>query len=125
KAYEKLDTYDPSFKFFSWLYKIAVNESINYVKKRNRETRLNHEHVASQKSAENRLIENETGEHIQNALATLKLDHRIVLILKHFLDLSYKEIGGILEIPVKRVKSRLFTGRQLLKDILIKQGFIR
>jgi len=125
KTYEKMDTYDPSRKFFSWLYKIAVNESLNHLKQREREMRVDHELRASQKSTESRIIENETGEHIQRALTSLKFDYRVVLILKHFLELSYKEIGEILEIPTKKVKSRLFTGRQILRETLIKQGYIK
>jgi RNA polymerase sigma-70 factor (ECF subfamily) len=122
KAYEKFSTYDASRKLFSWLYKIAVNESINNINRGKRVQKLNPESAASQKGPEEHLSQVETGEQIQDALRALNLDYRLVLVLKHFLDLSYSEIGELLQIPEKTVKSRLFTGRQLLKDLLLKQG---
>jgi RNA polymerase sigma-70 factor, ECF subfamily len=53
------------------------------------------------------------------------VDYRAVVVLKHFEGLSYEEIGQILEIPEKKVKSRLFSARQILKDILVKKGLGR
>ncbi len=50
------------------------------------------------------------------------MDHRVVIILKHFENLSYRDIGYILDIPEKKVKSRLFISRQLLRDILVAKG---
>jgi RNA polymerase sigma-70 factor (ECF subfamily) len=58
------------------------------------------------------------------ALMDLDPTYRTVVVLKHFRDLSYKEISEILEIPEKTVKSRLFTGRQLLRNVLVARGII-
>jgi RNA polymerase sigma-70 factor (ECF subfamily) len=55
---------------------------------------------------------------------TIKPEYRAVIVLKHFLDMSYEDIGQILELPEKTVKSRLFTGRQLLKDALQTSGIL-
>ena len=55
---------------------------------------------------------------VQAALMTIKSDYRSVVVLKHFLGCSYVEISQILEIPEKKVKSRLYTARQQLKDAL-------
>jgi RNA polymerase sigma-70 factor (ECF subfamily) len=51
---------------------------------------------------------------VQVALQTLSLDYREVVVLRHFTDLSYDEIAAALGIPVKTVKSRLYTARQQL-----------
>jgi RNA polymerase sigma-70 factor (ECF subfamily) len=59
---------------------------------------------------------------VQAALMTINTDYRTVVILKHFLGCSYVEIGEILELPEKTVKSRLYTARQHLKDELTDQG---
>ena len=59
---------------------------------------------------------------IQAALMSIKPEYRTVIILKHFVDCSYHEISQILDISEKKVKSRLYTGRQLLKDALDKSG---
>jgi RNA polymerase sigma-70 factor (ECF subfamily) len=60
---------------------------------------------------------------IQDGHMMLNIDHRAVIILKHLQGLSYTEISQILDIPEKTVKSRLFTARQVLRDILKRKGF--
>jgi RNA polymerase sigma-70 factor (ECF subfamily) len=61
---------------------------------------------------------------IQSAMMLLKLDYRSVIILKHFQGLSYQEMAYILDIPEKTVKSRLYSARQMLKQVLLKQGYV-
>ncbi|NUM75769.1 sigma-70 family RNA polymerase sigma factor [candidate division KSB1 bacterium] len=121
KAYEKLGTFDARFKFFSWIYRMAVNESLNFLKRRRRWEGLDEgrDYAAAAETVE----ENDMGQTIQNALMFLKVEHRAVIILKHLEGLSYEEIAFILEVPTKTVKSRLFSARQMLKTILLKQGY--
>lgn len=121
KAYDKRYYYDPNYKLFSWLYRIAVNEALNYVKKRKRTVTLGYDPASLDKNPEENLSHSEQANRIQSALTELKPDYRVIVVLRHFMDLSYHEISDILDIPVKTVKSRLFTGRQQLKSILIKQ----
>ena len=59
---------------------------------------------------------------MQSALMGIKAEYRTVIVLKHFVDCSYSEISIILDIPEKKVKSRLYTGRQLLKQALTSSG---
>lgn len=120
KVYENLDKYNPKFKFFSWLYRIAVNETINLTKKQSYTEKLDDEYSANDENPDQIYDKSELGEKIQVALGELDMLYRVPVVLKHFLDYSYKELSDLLDIPEKTVKSRLFTGRQLLKDILIK-----
>jgi len=130
KAYENLDSFDPSHKFFSWLYRIAVNESLNHISRRKRQARLayeprdSREYGVEPRSPEDPAEQGETDEMLRSALTQLKFDYRLVVILRHFLNLSYREIGDIVDAPEKTVKSRLFTARQLLKEILVEQGYV-
>ncbi len=122
KAYEKFNLYDPSYKVFSWLYKIAINESLNHVKSKKRNVPLDPRLASKEKSPEENLLEKKLVDHLQKALRTLKMDYRIVVVMKYSLELSYSDISKTLDIPIKTVKSRLFTARALLKNILVKQG---
>ena len=61
-------------------------------------------------------------EAIQDALMSLKPDHRTVIILRHFHECTYREMSEILEIREETVKSRLFSGRRLLRDLVIRKG---
>lgn len=122
KAYENLNKYNPKYKFFSWLYRITVNETLNFSKKKSYTEEIN-ESIANDDDDPDKIYnQNELGEKIQDALMELDMLYRLPVVLKHFLNYSYKELADLLGIPEKTVKSRLFTGRQLLKDILIKKS---
>lgn len=122
KVFENLDRYDPHFRFFSWIYRIALNESINCLKKQNRLSPLDMEPASQADDPEAEADTEQQHDRIQMALMTLKQEYRTVIILKHFLECSYVEISQILDIPEKKVKSRLYTGRQKLKDALSAPG---
>ncbi len=112
-AFLKLRSYDPRYRFFSWIYRMAVNESLNMLKRRKRTVTLEDEldirapGAAADRSAE---IQDRVGK----ALMGLKPDDRAVVVLRHFVSFSYQEIADVLGIPVKTVKSRLFTARERL-----------
>jgi len=119
KAYEHLDDFNPQFRFFSWIYRIALNESVNCLNKRNRTEELGRE-PATETGGPDAEMENELrARQIQSALMKIKPDYRSVIVLKHFLDCNYLEISQILDIPEKKVKSRLYSGRQQLKEALL------
>ncbi len=118
KVFENFDAYDPSRRFFSWIYRITLNESINWLGKSRRLEPLQHEAVDHGKGPDQEVDSASVSENVQAALMTMKADYRTVIILKHFLGCSYVEISEILEIPEKKVKSRLYSARQLLKDAL-------
>jgi len=121
KAYEKLDEYNPKYKFFSWLYRITVNEAINFEKRRKNVEEISENLRSVNDDPEKIYDNNELSDMITDALMELDMLYRLPVVLKHFLDYSYKELSYLLGVHEKTVKSRLFTGRQLLKDILTKK----
>ncbi|HKB84735.1 MAG TPA: RNA polymerase sigma factor [Ignavibacteriaceae bacterium] len=120
KAYESLGSFNPKFKFFSWLYRIAVNETLNLSKKLSYTEKLNEEYSSAAENPDEIYARSELGEKIEIALMELDILYRVPLVFKHFMDYSYKEISELLGVPEKTIKSRLFTGRQILKEVLIK-----
>ena len=127
RAFQKLNTFDPKQKFFSWLYRITVNESINLLKQQDRFERFEGgrgENVPDSGTEEHEeRVEAESREQqLLDGLMELRVDQRVVIVLKHFQGLSYVEIGEILDIPERTVKSRLFTARLVLKNVLMKKG---
>jgi RNA polymerase sigma-70 factor (ECF subfamily) len=125
KAYEKIDTYNPSYKFFNWLYKITVNETLNLINQRKRQREFEYDPPARLPSPEDDFELNEMGHYLQMALDAMSYDQRIVIVLKHLLLLPYAEIADILGLPEKTVKSRLFSARHVLRKELLKQGYMR
>jgi RNA polymerase sigma-70 factor (ECF subfamily) len=123
KAYQGLEKYDPQFRFYSWIYRIAINESLDALRLRRRETDpVDDQHPADGPGPEDALAAGAAERGLLDAIDGLKPDYRAVIVLKYFADRSYDEIGLILGIEEKTVKSRLFTARQMLKDRLSAAG---
>lgn len=118
RAFQHLDTYDPARKFFSWLYRVAVNETINAMRARRRWEPLSETLPTGTANPEEAMAETEQHNEMQRALVALDLKYRLAIIVCHFLQLSYDEAAAVLAVPVKTVKSRLFTARQMLREIL-------
>lgn len=125
KAYRKLDTYDPRFKFFSWIYKIMVNESLNQLHRRRPQEDVDERMPSPAPTPEAELETARTQEQVQDAVARLPVDYRRLIVLRHFGNLSYRDMSGALDLPEKTVKSRLYTARQMLKDILVRRGTVQ
>lgn len=124
KAYEKLGTFNPEYKFFSWIYKMTLNESINHINRRKHRAALTETMVSPEKAPDEKLEMTRLERGVQDAMDELSIDHRVIVVLRHFADLSYRELGYILEIPEKTVKSRLFAARQRLGAVLVKRGMV-
>ena len=122
KAFENLHRYKPQYKFFSWIYRIAVNESINQLNRRKRLEELGDNVVSAGPGPDANFDADQVSGELQEALMTLSQDHRAVIVLRHFTEISYREIGEILQIPEKTVKSRLFSARQAMKAQLERKG---
>ena len=118
---ERLDEYDPSHKFFSWIYRIAVNESLNLLRRNAREEALDEDlemPAAESANPEWQLAEGQEAQRIRAALLAMSTNDRTVLTLRHFSECSYEEIAQILEIDEKTVKSRLHDARLRLRALL-------
>jgi len=122
KAFEHLGQYDPKYKLFSWIYRIAVNESINQLKRVRKQQPLDDQEVAKTRGPEATIAASDLSREIQDGLMELKEDYRTVIVLRHFSECSYSQISDILQIPEKTVKSRLYSARQLMKETLQARG---
>lgn len=118
KVFEGLDSYKPEYKFFSWVYRIAVNEALHFRKRGRGSEHLDESLQDQGHGPELASRHNELQGQIQSALALLSEEQKAVVVLRHFSECSYSEIAHILDIPEKTVRSRLFSGRSRLKDLL-------
>ena len=121
KSMESIDRFNPKFKYFSWIYRITLNESLNQLKRRRGEPLSDMEQAQEPGPAEMTATE-QVSDEVQTALMTLNEAQRAVLVLRYFSECSYRQIGDILQIPEKTVKSRLFSARQKMKTRLEKDG---
>jgi RNA polymerase sigma-70 factor (ECF subfamily) len=124
KVFEHLADYDPSFKFYSWIYRIAVNEALDALASRKPCEGLNGEEADEAPGPDRQVEGEQTSRAIEEALMRIKPELRTVVVLRHFMHLSYQDMSDILLLPEKTVKSRLYSARQMLRDHLLQHGTI-
>jgi len=123
-AYEKLDTFDQTRRFFSWIYRITCNRALKLVEQRRPLAAIDAEAHSTDSNPEVVYGTTESGEFLERALKELSPELRIAIVLKHILGYSYREISELVNVPEKTVKSRLFTARQRLRTVLLEKGFV-
>jgi RNA polymerase sigma-70 factor (ECF subfamily) len=131
RAYQALPSFIDGREFYPWVRKIAVNNSLNFIKKRNREapladeetlTRPNHlssHHESPPETAERDELERK----FKEALQALPADQKVIFTLRAIENLSYAEIAKALHIPTGTVMSRLSRARKKLRADMA--GFLR
>lgn len=128
QAYQKLESFRGQSAFYSWLFRIALNSSVDHHRRQRRPT-VSIDAAREQTGVEPTDIHPETSPSfsierterqklVQLALSKLSPEYRQVLILKEMEDFKYEEIAALVKIPVGTVRSRIHRGRAELKDIL-------
>ena len=129
KAFDKLDSYDNSFAFSTWIQAIANNTLIDFFRKNDQKTisidqqkadkdSNNIDVVDSRLDPENHLILKQKNKHITGMVYRLKPHYRELIILRYLDEMSYAEISKKLNMPLGSVKAKLFRARDLLMQIL-------
>ncbi|MDD3052876.1 MAG: RNA polymerase sigma factor [Endomicrobiia bacterium] len=132
KIFYSLKKFKFESSFSTWMYRIVINESINFAKKRNNKIISLQEKISSDddqeiidfiKSDDNiekKAIEQETQKLVQNTLIKLKNNYKIVLTLRDIENFSYEEISQMMNVSVDTVKIWLFRARKKMREILIQ-----
>lgn len=129
KAFDKLDSYDDSFAFSTWIQTIASNTLIDFFRKKVQKTisidqqkeddEINNIDVIDNSlNPENHLIRVQKNKHITGIVHRLKPHYRELIILRYLDEMSYVEISKKLNMPLGSVKAKLFRARDLLMHIL-------
>ena len=129
KLYEKNMVFPNPDEAKYWLIRVVKNAALNYAKRKQREKkayqRAFKEDVRTVETGEHFVIKKESREEVREALEKLPENLKIVLILKEYGELNYKEIGRALGISEGNVKVRVFRARERLAGILNSEaGFI-
>ena len=131
KAFQALRTFKGDSSFYTWVYRIAVNKTLNFLKQRRNKVQmslndldLNAEHdpdlvaLISEHTPRRAVNMAELQEHLNAALLKLSENHRLVVVLHDVQGLSHEEIGQIMQCNTGTVRSRLFYARQQLQGYL-------
>jgi len=130
KAFKNLHQYTPEYAFSTWLFRIATNHSIDYIRNKKRNV-LNHnitEEFFSSESAgmlpsdtgnpEETLLRSQKIKIMREVVEVLKPRYRRLIELRYFQEYSYEEIGAELNLPLGTVKAQLFRAREFLQNFL-------
>jgi RNA polymerase sigma-70 factor, ECF subfamily len=134
KVLNAIDRYDPSYKFSSWIFKIAHNTSLDHLRKKGPETlslegsphaRTDAEIEAStitpesmDENPEEYTSNKELGSEIDRAIARLRPEYRTAIVLCHIEGRAYEEIAEIMDVPLGTVKTYIHRARNDLKKQL-------
>jgi len=129
KAFKNIKQYTPNFAFSTWLFKIATNNCIDFIrKKKANHVSLDHSGEdqedpstnieASVLTPEESMIKNQKISLLRSVVSKLKPRYRNLVELRYFKEYSYEEIAQELNLPIGTVKAQLFRARELLFNIL-------
>lgn len=137
KAFRKINTYKPSYAFSTWLFRIATNHGIDFLRtseKRfmnvsidenfNSEGEYHKQIVISENepNPEEKIESIQKKDILKRIIQKLPVDYRRILVLRYFEEYSYGEISEKLELPLGTVKARLHRSRELLMSTLKKHN---
>ncbi len=132
-AWRSLSRFQEQSSFGTWIYRMATNASIDFLRREKRRQVLSmtmeedseerQAQVPDERYSPHRLLEQkEARQAVADALAALSPEHRQVLVLREMEGLSYQEVGQLLDLEEGTVKSRIARARLALRDFLIKSG---
>lgn len=139
KAFKKLEKYDPQYSFSTWLYKIAINSAIDFIRRQKREKSSAKKTVsldepfsnkdgdvveiniqANTLDPEEKYIKEQRKRLVREVVEQLSPRYRTLIELRYFRELSYQEISDELQQPIGTIKAQLFRAREVLNNILKK-----
>lgn len=123
RAYDRLATFNPDYRFKTWLLAIANNLGIDILRRRRDVVEFNTDlHAAATRGPEVAAAEAERARSVQDAVLTLPETYSVPLVLRYAEDLTYSEIAETLDITIPALKSRLFRARNMLAEKLKEKG---
>jgi RNA polymerase sigma factor (sigma-70 family) len=133
KAFRNLDSYAPKFAFSTWLFKIATNNCVDFIRKKqlsptpldSLQDNLENITINIQSDLpdpEESLINHQKIAALKDIVNQLKPRYKSLIELRYYKEYSYEEISSELNLPIGTVKAQLFRAKTLLYNILIKTG---
>jgi RNA polymerase sigma factor (sigma-70 family) len=131
KAFKKLDQYTPDFAFSTWLFKIASNNCIDFIRKKKMDLlsinrvyddeegiEMSHNIPGHGQDPEEKMIEKQKIKLMREVVEKLKPHYKQLVTLRYFEEYSYEEISEEMDLPLGTVKAQLFRAREFLYNIV-------
>lgn len=130
RVYRNLDKYDPNQKFSTWIYRISTNLCIDRLRRRKATYSLDAEineqeggdgyvmFPSNEPTPEGEMLLLETQTQIREAINSLPIKYKSIMVLRYLKDMSLQEISDVLNLPVTTIKTRVHRGREFLRKKL-------
>jgi RNA polymerase sigma-70 factor (ECF subfamily) len=135
KAFRKLSSYSPTYAFSTWLFRIAINNCIDHIRKKklmtmsiddtfepDGDTHYSDYLRADDRNPEEQIIHEQRKQITRDMVNQLSEKYRLMIELRYFEGLSYDQIASELDIPLGTVKAQLFRAKEMLYELLQKPG---
>ncbi len=133
KVYNSLEKYSSEYKFSTWLYRIAHNAAIDWMRRNSvSQQSLETENAdgsyqlqieSPQPTPEQNRERSEWRTEIEAVVKCLPPIYRELIVLRHTQELSYDEIAEVMNLPLGTVKNRLFRAREMMREMFVERGF--
>lgn len=133
KAFRNIESYTPKYAFSTWLFKIATNNCVDFIRKKqlspspidSMQEILDNATVNIQSDLpdpEETLINHQKISALKEIISQLKPRYKALIELRYYKEYSYEEISSELNLPIGTVKAQLYRAKTLLYNILVKTG---
>ncbi len=135
KAFKRLPTFNPEYAFSTWLFRIASNNAIDFIRKKKKASTFSIDQDAEDDDGrtafdvksdglnpEQEFMKGQRIEEIHKIIDALKPKYKLLVELRYLKELSYDEIAEEMDLPLGTVKAQLFRARELMFEIVKHRG---
>lgn len=122
KVYERLDQYETTGSFSSWLYRVVINHCMDqFRKKRLKKNEIDEEFIQDDRHPEVIFLKQEKSRQLERLIGLLPEDERMIILLRYGHELSYVEISEIVNCPLSTVRNKLHRAKKKMRNIVKRE----
>lgn len=125
KVYRNLDKYDGSGSFAGWLYRIAINHCMDEFRKKSHTTiqlEIDETKAVNREHPEVIFLKKEKSRQLERLISTLPEDERLIILLRYVNEISYEEIGEVMDVPLSTVRNKLHRAKIKMRETVRREG---
>lgn len=125
KVYQQLGKYDETGSFSGWLYRVTINHCMDEFRKKRykmKQVEIDEGTMVSADTPELIFFKNEESRRLECLIATLPEDERVIILLRYVNELSYDEIGEVVNAPLSTVRNKLHRAKKKMREAIKRGG---
>lgn len=125
KVYHQLEKYDQKGSFSSWLYRVAINHCLDEFRKKGykmKQVEMTEATLTIPNQPEVVFLKKEKQRQLERLIETLQEEERMILLLRYVNELSYDEIGILVDLPISQVRNKLHRAKKKMRETVQREG---